>query len=200
MPKENTENKVKIQQVKEALIYGEINEKGKRTYPSLKAACEKIGANYDSVRHQVKVKDLKEERARVKAEMDAAIKKEKSDHQTEESVIGDDKFKKDADLLRIATTLKIQKIKDDLDNGFDVSSYHLMNAGKALESAQKVYKTAVGEPSDISQVEGGNNVNVNVTPAQAVADLEKELSKPIDEKSFEDVINEMEPDKDEDKL
>ena len=193
-----TENQIKLQQVKESLIYGELNEKGKRTYLSLKQACEKLGVNYDTARHHIKIKDLKEDRLRVRAEMNAAKNKVKSDHHFEESVIGDDKFKHDADLLRIATSLAIEKIKENLENGFDVSTYQLMNAGKALESAQKIYKVAVGEPSEISKVDGESVVKV--TPAQAVKDLELELEKHIEEKTFEDVINDMEKDTDEGKL
>ena len=63
-----------------------------------------------------------------------------------------------------------------------------------MESAQKVYKVSVGEPDSIEE-QRGNTVQVNVTPAEAVRNLEETLNNPIEEKTFKDIIDEFETEK-----
>lgn len=162
--------------IKHDMVYGYYDDNGKKQYPSLKAAAEWYDVSYDSLKQYAKdwrwKQKRKDHQARVHRKVAEKKKSEElSESEAEEIVVDDAKFNKAACKLRRATVLEIEKIIDgkiylySLKDGTSVygtprnATYMLMNAGKALESAQKISKTAAGEPSEISKVEGKEPVD-----------------------------------------
>lgn len=195
MPNQPTEFELKLQQIKEAIIYGIPDNNGKKYYPSLAKACKVYKANYDSVRHKLKVKDLRQIRQDVKAKLDAAKQGKKCDQDVEDRVENDDKFMRTANKLRLAAELELERLikqlKGELPSHPSTSyGYNLMNCGKALESAQKVYKVSVGEPDSIQEVNGETKVNLS-NPTEDVKNLEETLKNGVGAKDIDAAVEEF---------
>lgn len=158
------------EKIKHDLIYGYYDEKGTKQYPTIKEAAEWYKVSYDSLRHAARPWNWKQERAdhknrvhRKVTQKKAEQKEQISELEAEKIVVEDAKFNQAANMLRRAVVNELKAIA----SGKVVKSlgYQLQNLGKALESAQKVSKTAAGEPSEYteSQVKGGFTGQYNVT-------------------------------------
>lgn len=145
------------EQIKDDLIFGYYNKNGEKQYPTVKNASEHYNISYESLRKITGKWNWKQKRQdhinKVNRKVQEKKKSEEiSETEAEEIVVDDVKFNKAAVKLRRAAVQEL----DNILNGNVTKSvgYHLMNCGKALESAQKISKTAAGEPSEISKVEG----------------------------------------------
>jgi tRNA nucleotidyltransferase (CCA-adding enzyme) len=155
------------------LVRGYRDEEGNKIYPKVKEAAEWYKVSYNTLRRKVGPLNWEQRRkdyvAKVRTKV--AEKKQRNDEEISEAeaeaiVVEDFDFNEAANKLRRAAVKEIEKITDGKlvvavtkEGGLIFgtpknAAYYLMNAGKALESAQKISKTAAGEPSEISKVEG----------------------------------------------
>jgi len=155
------------------LVRGYRDEEGNKIYPKVKEAAEWYKVSYNTLRRKVGPLNWEQRRkdyvAKVRTKV--AEKKQRNDEEISEAeaeaiVVEDYHFNEAANKLRRAAVKEIEKITEgklvvavtkegDLIFGTPKNAaYYLMNAGRALESAQKISKTAAGEPSEISKVEG----------------------------------------------
>ncbi|OPX61210.1 MAG: hypothetical protein A4E25_00025 [Methanobacterium sp. PtaB.Bin024] len=136
-------------QIKKELIYGYINENGIKIYPTVKEAAEWHKVSYDALRRHAGKWKWKAKRESHQARVAQKVKeKDECEADVEDILLNDVEFSNVAVKLRNAADAELS----DILGGKPVKSvgYQLMNIGKALESAQKVSKTAVGEPSEIT--------------------------------------------------
>jgi|GEM_PF-1852590 len=154
------------------MIHGYRDEDGKKEYPTLKSSATWYNVSYNSLKKIAPSWNWKQKREdqKVKVARKTAQKKKSEDisaAEIEELVVDDFKHNKSANRLRRGVDLELEKIINEdvylyTDNktgeavyGYPSNAaYRLMNLGKALESSQKVAKTAAGEPSDIAKIEG----------------------------------------------
>lgn len=169
MTTKNILTQVLADQIKIEMIRGYYDKEDKKIYPTLKQAAEWHNTSYDSLKQKARKWSWKKKREDYKRKVSQKVAEKKetekiSDLEAEEIVVDDLKFNNAATLLRRAATKEIQKILDGdqilkvLDDGTIIKGvksggYQLMNLGKALESAQKISKTAAGEPSEITKTE-----------------------------------------------
>jgi dsDNA-specific endonuclease/ATPase MutS2 len=154
-----------LEQIDSDLVQGYIDEEGNKVYPEVKDAAEWYNVSYATLRKKVGKLNWQQRRTDYIEKVNRKVqeKKRKDDEEISEAeaeaiVVEDYKFNKAANKLRRAAVNELDKILSA--EGFvKGAAYNLMNIGKALESAQKISKTAAGEPSDISKVT--NDVNVN---------------------------------------
>ena len=161
-----------LQKIDNELVRGYRDEDGKKVYPGVKDAAEWHNVSYASLRKEVGKLNWKQRRTDYINKVNKKVeeKKQKNDEEISEAeaegiVVEDHLFNQAANKLRRATVKEIEKIIDGevvlfiTKEGVEIKGvpknalYHLMNAGKALESAQKVSKTAAGEPSEITKNE-----------------------------------------------
>lgn len=146
------------EKIKDDLIFGYYDDKGKKQYPTVKEAAKWYKVSYDSLRQSAAKWNWKKEREdhinKVHRKVTEKKKEEISESEAEKIVVDDANFNKAANLLRRATVQEIQNIMDGTADFKGGIGYQLMNCGRALESAQKISKTAAGEPSDIQKVQG----------------------------------------------
>lgn len=149
-------------QIKDEMIYGYRDNNEKKCNATLKGSAEYYNISYGSLKQYAKDWNWKEERKKHNAKVARKVREKKkseeiSESEAEEIVVNDAKFNDAANLLRRATVQEIKKIMAGTADFKGGSGYQLMNCGRALESAQKISKTAAGEPSDIQKVEGQIN-------------------------------------------
>lgn len=150
--------------IKHDMIYGYLDDDGKKTYPTLIDASKWYIVSYDSLKQKARKWNWKQKKKdhidRVRRKVEEKKKSEKiSESEAEAIVVDDVRFNRAANKLRRAAVLELDNIlSGDLHRSV---GYHLMNIGKALESAQKISKTAVGEPSEISSV-NQKNIELNI--------------------------------------
>lgn len=163
------------ERIEEDMVFGYEDKEGKKQYPTLKSSAEWYEVSYDVLRQIAKTWNWRQRRKDHQLKVSQKIKEkkkserlcdEKSEAEAEAIVVDDYRFNKAANKLRRVTVKQIEKIeKGEVylysdKEGNPVygtpknASYLLMNCGKSLESAQKVSKTAAGEPSEIKKVEG----------------------------------------------
>ena len=171
-----------LETITNELIRGYWDEDGIKIYPTVKEAAEWHNVAYSTLRIKVGKLNWKQKRAdyQTKVKHKVAEKKEKNDEEISEAeaeaiVVEDHLFNQAANKLRRATVKEIEKIIDGevvlfiTKDGEEITGvpknagYHLMNLGKALESAQKVSKTAAGEPSEINKIHSSHNVKLDIT-------------------------------------
>jgi hypothetical protein len=160
--------------IEEDMIFGYEDEDGNKQYPTLKSSAEWYEVSYDVLRQLAKSWQWRQRRKDHRKEVSQKVEEkkkserlcdEKSESESEAIVMDDFRFNKAANKLRRATSIEIDKIINgkvylySLKDGTPIygtpknAAYLLMNLGKALESAQKISKTAVGEPSEIIKTE-----------------------------------------------
>lgn len=155
-----------LEEIKIKIIQGYYDENGKKIYPSLKEAARLYDVSYRALREEAPSWNWREERRKYQSEVARKIREKKdpdllSDVESILIVVNDVEFAKTASKLREAVNKQLDKIIGG-ETGKS-TSYHLMNLGKALESAQKVAKTAAGEPSNIQQVRAAQDVKLDIT-------------------------------------
>lgn len=170
MTTKNTITPKIAEKIETDMVRGYRDEDGKKQYPTLKKAADWYKVSYDGLKQKARKWNWKQRRDDYKKKVarKVAAKKEEetiSDLEAEEIVVEDLKFNKAANKLRRAAVKEIDKLLDEdvvlfvTKEGEVVkgtpknAGYHLMNLGKALESAQKISKTAAGEPSIIEKSE-----------------------------------------------
>lgn len=140
--------------IEEDMVRGYYNEEGIKTYPKLTEAAEWYNVSYDSLKQKARTWNWKQRRKNYQNKVKRKVAEKKKDEEVSESeaeeiVVNDYKFNQAANKLRRAAVKELDNI---LDGKITKSvGYHLMNIGKSLESAQKISKTAAGEPSEISE-------------------------------------------------
>lgn len=159
--------------IKNDMIYGYRNEDGEKQYPTLKQAANQYQVSYDSLKQKARKWQWKQKRkdylTKVKRKVEEKRKSEKlSESEAEDIVVEDVKFNNVANKLRRAADKELDRIIDGSVN--KSVGYHLMNIGKALESAQKISKTAAGEPSEITSVQGDIHGRYEVTKSLICSD------------------------------
>lgn len=140
--------------IKHEMIRGYYNEDGEKQYPKLTEAAEWHKVSYDSLKQKARTWNWRQKRENYKKKVRRKVAEKKRDEEFSESeaeaiVVEDYKFNQAANKLRRAAVQELDRII-----GGKVTQsvgYHVMNIGKALESAQKISKTAAGEPSEISE-------------------------------------------------
>ncbi len=159
MTAENTLTPEIADKIKQDMIYGYHDNEGKKTYPKLTDAANWYKVSYQSLKKKAGKWKWKQKREDHIAKVNRKVAEKKkseelSESEAEEIVVNDAKFNDAANLLRRATVQEIQNIMDGTADFKGGIGYQLMNCGRALESAQKISKTAAGEPSDIQKVQG----------------------------------------------
>lgn len=170
-----------LQQIDNDLVRGYRDEEGKKQYPDVKEVAEHYNVSYNTLRRKVGKLNWKQRRKDYANKVHKKVQEKKnrndeeiSEAEAEAIVVEDYQFNKAANLLMRAVTREIQKILDGdqilkvLNDGTVIKGvkspgYQLMNLGKALESAQKVSKTAVGEPSEINETKVQSEGRYEVT-------------------------------------
>lgn len=158
-----------LETITNELIRGYRDKEGTKIYPTVKEAAEWYNVAYSTLRIKVGKLNWKQKKAdyQTKVKQKVEAKKKQNDEEISEAeaeaiIVDDYQFNEAANKLRRATVKEIEKILNEevvlfvTKEGVKIKGvpknapYQLMNAGKALESAQKVSKTAVGEPSEIT--------------------------------------------------
>ena len=170
--------------IKEDMIHGYRNENGEKIYPKLTEAAEWYKVSYESLKQYAKDWKWRQKRKDYQAKVLRKIAEKKkseelSETEAEAIVVDDIKFNRTANSLRRAVDNELKNLEENKVKGN--ISYFLMNLGRALESAQKVSKTAVGEPSEIIKTDN----QVKMDPAEEVEKLKQELEKEIKEQETE---------------
>lgn len=155
------------------MIYGYKDDEGKKVYPTLKDAAKWYKVSYDSLKQKARKWNWKQKREDHKVKVARKVKEKKeseriSESEAEDIVVNDSEFNDAANKLRRAAVKELDRIIDGSVN--KSVGYHLMNIGKALESAQKVSKTAAGEPSEITSVQGDIHGRYEVTKSLICSD------------------------------
>lgn len=178
------------------LVRGYRDEEGKKVYPTVKEAADHHGVSYDTLRRKVGKLNWKQRRKDyvAKVRKKVAEKKQRNDEEISEAeaeaiVVEDYQFNETANKLRRAADKEIDRIMEgkmvisvtkegDLIHGIPKNaSYYLMNAGKALDYAQKISKTAAGEPVEITRVQ--NESEQKVKKVENLFDKAEEANKPV---------------------
>lgn len=161
--------------IKHDMIYGYRNDDGEKQYPQLKEAAEWYKVSYGSLKQKARKWGWKQKRKDHQSKVERLVAEKKkseeiSESEAEEIVVDDAKFNKAAVKLRRAAVKEL----DNIIGGNVTKSvgYHLMNIGRALESAQKISKTAAGEPSEYteSQIKGEIKGRYEVTKSLICSD------------------------------
>lgn len=164
--------------IEEEMIFGYKDKDGNKQYPTLKSSAEWYKVSYDVLRQLAKEWNWRKRRndhnQKVKKKVAAKKKsEERSEDEAEAIVVDDYRFNKAANKLRRAAVKEIEKIADGelvigvTKEGEKIlgtpknAAYYLMNAGKALESAQKISKTAAGEPSEINETRSNGQMELS---------------------------------------
>jgi len=158
------------ERIEEDMVFGYEDNDGTKQYPTLKSSAEWYKVSYDVLRQIAKEWGWRQRRKDHQLKVSQKVKEKKkseemSEAEAEAIVVDDYRFNKAANKLRRATAQEIDKIingevylysdKEGPVYGTPKNAaYLLMNCGKSLESAQKISKTAAGEPSEIKKVEG----------------------------------------------
>lgn len=157
-----------LDKIEKEMVRGYRDEEGTKHYPNLKQAAEHHEVSYDALRQKARKWKWKVRRQEYQAKVHRKVEEKKdiekmSDLEAEKIVVEDIKFNKAANLIQRAVTKTAELIlngdaviavtKDgDVIRGIPKNAaYQLMNLGKALEAAQKVSKTAAGEPAEINE-------------------------------------------------
>jgi DNA-binding transcriptional regulator YhcF (GntR family) len=168
-----------LETIDKDLVRGYRDEEGKKVYPTVKEAANYYKVSYNTLRRKVGKLNWEQRRkdyvAKVRTKV--AEKKQRNDEEISEAeaeaiVVEDYHFNEAANKLRRAAVKEIDKLLDEdvvlfvTKEGEVVkgtpknAGYHLMNLGKALESAQKISKTAAGEPAEINETRNSGHVEV----------------------------------------
>lgn len=156
-----------LEQIEDDMVFGYLDEQGLKAYPTLKESAEWYNVSYESLRQKARKWNWKQRRQEHIQKVNRKVRQKKkseeiSEVEAEAIVVDDAKFNKAATKLRRAAVKELEdilegnqvlKVLDDgtIIRGKKAAAYQLMNIGKALESAQKISKTAAGEPSEITQ-------------------------------------------------
>lgn len=161
-PQPLTENT--LDTIKDDLIFGYHNNNGEKQYPNVKEAAKWHKVSYDSLRKRTGKWNWQQKRQDHIDKVNRKVAQKKKEEEISETeaeaiIVEDAKFNLAANKLRRAAVKEIENVL----NGTTYRSvgYVLMNIGRALESAQKISKTAAGEPSEISQVLSNDKSVVN---------------------------------------
>lgn len=190
--------------IEEEMVFGYKDKTGTKQYPTLKNSAEWYNISYDALRQLAKTWNWKQKRNdhQQKVSQKVAEKQkseERSDEEAEAIVVDNYRFNKAANKLRRAVVKEIDKISNGdvvlfiTKEGEKIkgvpknAAYYLMNAGKALESAQKISKTSAGEPSEIRKVEGEGKFTIT-DPTGDVQALEDTLKKKVGMEDFDGAI------------
>lgn len=166
-----------LQKIDNDLVRGYRDNEGKKVYPEVKDAADWYNVSYASLRKKVGKLNWQERRKDYIRKVNKKVedKKQQNDEEISEAeaeaiVVEDYQFNEAANKLRRATVKEIEKIIDGkvvlfvTKEGVEIkgvpknAAYQLMNAGKALESAQKISKTAAGEPSEINETKHSGGI------------------------------------------
>lgn len=197
MPDYNKLTDKLLKTIDKDLVRGYRDNEGKKIYPEVKDVAKWYNVSYGTLRKKVGKLNWQDRRTDYINKVNTKVQEKKerndeeiSDAEAEAIVVQDYHFNESANKLRRATDKEIDKIINgevylytDKDGNPVYGTpknapYQLMNAGKALESAQKISKTAAGEPSEISRIQSNQNVKLDITNPEFM-DSELEFAKKL---------------------
>jgi len=181
------------ERIEEEMVFGYNDKDETKQYPTLKSSAEWYKISYDALRQLAKTWNWRQRRKDHQHKVSQKVieikkSEERSEAEAEAIVVDDYRFNKAANKLRRASVKEIEKIEkgkiylysDKKGNPIYGTPKNaaslLMNAGKALESAQKISKTAAGEPVEITRVQ--KELDPSVKKVENLFDKAEEANKP----------------------
>lgn len=182
------------ERIEEEMVFGYNDKDETKQYPTLKSSAEWYKISYDALRQLAKTWNWRQRRKDHQHKVSQKVieikkSEERSEAEAEAIVVDDYRFNKAANKLRRASVKEIEKIEkgkiylysDKEGNPIygtpKNASYLLMNAGKALDYAQKISKTAAGEPVEITRVQ--KELDPSVKKVENLFDKAEEANKPV---------------------
>ena len=164
-----------LKKIEKEMVRGYDDDKGVKQYPTLKKAAGYHNVSYDALRQKARKWKWKVRRTEYQEEVSRKVQEKKeieieSEREAEKIVVEDVKFNKAANLIQQAVTktaniileekavIAVTKEGEVIRGIPKNAAYQLMNLGKALEAAQKVSKTAAGEPAEINETRSNSRM------------------------------------------
>ncbi len=148
-----------LKEIETIAVYGDIDDDGKLIYRSIKQLAKDYDVSYETLRRRAgKGKWLKRRKA-ADTKVTQKIDKLKCDSTARQSVQSDEKFYDTFELARQVGEIKLEDHLKRLKEGKYVSGIEFFNTVRGVKESQDGVKTAQGEPSNISKIEGKLNID-----------------------------------------
>lgn len=139
------------------MVYGILDNEGKKTYLSLKQEAEKYNVSYGELRKAASKWNWRQRRTAHRTKVDQKVDEKKSEYDAEQIVLADEKFEDTFEKARKVGDIKLDQQLERVKEGKHVPGHEYLNTVSALRGAQEGLKTAQGDNAKRIKIESNNN-------------------------------------------
>jgi hypothetical protein len=163
---------ITLEKIKEEYIYGTVTEDGPIIFQSYAKLAEQHQTSESAIKRAGRDGKWKKLRDEHRAKTKLKVNEKKSEFAAAKSVQSDDKFENTFELGRIIGKMQLERYKAHLEKDEEnfISGYHFKCIIDGIKAAQEGIKTALGEPSDYSHVQGEVKGRYEVTKSLICSD------------------------------